>query len=188
VRSSPTSATEPVVYVVAGFPRTGTSVTVHAIHEGGIPAVVAPRRIERRPGYVLQPATGYWQASKAFWRRPMEVKGAAGRVVKFLLHADGLEPPSIRGVRYRIVVLLRPLSEVRASMRAAAGRRTRYTPAQAVSWARKQAGRPDVASVSVLRHRSLMMAPGDALEALGWPIDAEKAARAVDPAWWRHRA
>ncbi len=178
------SGTDPV-YVVAGFPRTGTSVTVNAVHKGGISAVRELRRPRTRKGYQDQPVD-YWQPREGWWRLT-DPASAQGAVVKFLLFADGPRLPDMADAFYRMVVLLRDPTEVRRSTRAVNGRSGLYSEHRAVCWAVQHQRRPDVASVVLMEHRALMEDPRRALARLDWPINVDRAATAVLPDWWRHR-
>ena len=173
------------VYVVAGFPRTGTSVTVEAVDAGGIPAFTAPSRPNVREGHRSQPDS-YWQPPKGWWRNhpPSE---AAGHVVKFLLFADGATLPPLDSGRYRVVVLTRDRAEVVASLRRAYGTTSPYSRSRVIRWAHRIAGRDDVGTVSVLDHRDMMLHPQESFERLSWPLSASAAAGTVDHTWWRFR-
>lgn len=182
---APDAVGDVTVYVVAGFPRTGTTVTVRAVDAGGIPALTAPRRVNVRNGHRSQPDS-YWQPPKDWWRKnpPGE---AAGRVVKFLLFADGATLPPYDSGQYRVVVLTRRQAEVVASVRTAYGTSSPYSERRVIRWAHRIAGRDDVDTVSVLDHRDLMLHPQESLERLSWPLSAPEAAETVDHTWWRFR-
>ena len=174
------------LYVVAGYPRTGTSMMVHAVHAGGIKAVTGdPRRPNVRRGHRSQPDS-YWQPTRDWWRtgQPQRVDG---HVVKFLLHADGLTLPPRESGDYRVAVMIRDKQEVVASLRAAYGTQSRYTEERTVRWAKNLSVRDDVSAVTVVEHRALVLHPRTTLERLGWPLDVDASAMVVDPDWWRFR-
>jgi hypothetical protein len=174
------------LYVVAGYPRTGTSLMVHAAHAGDIRAVIGDsRRPNVRRGHQSQPDS-YWQPPRDWWRSN-KAQLVDGRVVKFLLHADGLTLPPRDTGDYQVAVMIRDEREVRASLMAAYGTKSSYTEERAVRWAKNLSVRDDVSAVTVVDHRALILRPRTTLERLGWPLDVDASAMVVDPDWWRFR-
>src|SRR5690348_4299457 len=102
------------IYVVSGFPRSGTSMMMRCLEAGGIPCVYDTRGDEARnrntliPGYVPNPHGFYEDAplQNPDWSA---FRGKCVKVVRDNLH---LVPP---GERLRVVYMGRDPAEIRRS-------------------------------------------------------------------------
>ena len=92
--------------IVSGVPRSGTSMMMRMIHEGGIPALTDDHRkadIDNPRGYFE------FQPVKRTREAPEWIPGAVGKVVK-MVHLLLLDLPL--GHSYRVVLMRRNLEEV----------------------------------------------------------------------------
>jgi hypothetical protein len=190
----------PLVVVVSGLPRSGTSLLMQVLAAGGLPALADTER----PADVSNPR-GYleWAPVRSLARHPERIAAAHGRAVKVI---SALLPALPAGPRYRVVFAERDLREVQASQRAMLARRG--APADDLSEAELArhlarirawlAARPGWAVCSV-GHRDLVERPAETtarvrdflaadLAPLGIVLDVAAMAAAVDPSLWRERA
>jgi predicted AlkP superfamily phosphohydrolase/phosphomutase/tetratricopeptide (TPR) repeat protein len=179
-----------LVTIVAGLPRSGTSMMMQMLAAGGI----APYTDERRLPDEDNPR-GYLEHEHAtqLHRDTSWIPQARGKAVKIVAHLLPYLPP---GEEYRIVFMHRALEEVTASQTAMLkrlGRKgaglgekemARVFAGQLVrvqEWLKRA---PDVQVVS-LQYAQVLADPNAAAERLanflGAPFDQEKAAATVDP-------
>lgn len=108
-----TPASECVV-VVSGLPRSGTSMMMQMIHAGGFPILADDERLadENNPKGYLE-----FEPAKRILTDQSWIAGAIGKTVKLV---SPLLPhlPRNSGIKYRIILMLRPVQEVVASQRA----------------------------------------------------------------------
>jgi hypothetical protein len=186
-----------VVVVVAGLPRSGTSMMMQALAAAGI----APYADHRRAPDPDNPR-GYFEHENATRLRQDAswISEARGKAVKIVAH---LLPYLPAGEEYRIILMHRNLEEVVASQRAMLARLERaggrlddrllartYTRqlVQVQTWLRS---RPDVAVLPV-NYADMVGEPGETLAKLagflGEPFDKAAATAAVDPSLQRQDA
>ena len=194
---SPLADRAAVVTVVAGLPRSGTSMMMQMLSAAGIPphtdGLRAPDEDNPRGYYEHQQATRLQEDSS--W-----VPAARGKVVKLVAHLVPFLPP---GQEYRLVMMRRDLKEVVASQRAmlqrlgrpggkigAAALTRAYTREliQVQNWLRKT---PGVQVLSV-DYASALRDPKETAQRLaaflGAPFDIAAAAQSVEPGLQRQRA
>jgi len=176
------------VYIVTGWPRSGTSLAVQTIRDCGIEALVKPQQVQARGGYRHQPQD-YFEPPSGWLLSAAKVRRSHGKVGKLL--APNVERlPAGERIDYRIVVMVRDPQEIIRSHHAAFGSISRFSPAEASRLVGRLSARPDVASVTVVDFRELVTDTGRAIARLigdGWPLDPARAGEAVDETWWRHR-
>ncbi len=161
------------VYVVAGFPRSGTTAMMTVAAHGGLKPIIGHNgAVRSRTGYMRQPesAAHFYEPLPMTWTHPDLFKQFGGCVIKFLLWKDGLALPHIPDVRWRVAVMQRPRNQVAESMRAAYGRDTIYNQRKLLRWATGQARRPDVESLNVVDYPTLCTDPELVVESLAWPL------------------
>jgi predicted AlkP superfamily phosphohydrolase/phosphomutase/Flp pilus assembly protein TadD len=180
-----------VVTIVAGLPRSGTSMAMQMLAAGGVPAYVD----EHRPPDEDNPR-GYFEHEQAtrLHQDVSWIPQARGKVVKIVAH---LLPYLPEGEQYRLIFMHRDMREVVASQKAmlerlgrkggelAAARLMRaYTQqlVQVQSWLRRNAGIP----VLAVSYSEALGNPGGTASRLehfvGEPFDAGAAAAAIEPA------
>lgn len=186
---------EPIV-IVAGLPRSGTSVMMQMIHAGGMPALADGVRVadEDNPrGYFEFERVKQIKTDKAW------LTDALGKVVK-MVHLLLLDLPP--GNEYRVIFLRRDLNEVLASQKKMLARSGRagaalndaqmkqiYTQQieKVFAWMRQQ---PNVKFIEIA-YRDLIDKPAEQAAAinsfLGGTLDESKMAAAVDPTLYRNR-
>jgi hypothetical protein len=183
------------IYVVAGFPRSGTSMLMRCLEAGGLECVYDPSGDANRnqntliAGYVPNPHGFYEDA-------PLNARdwsGFRGKAIKVIRDNFRLIPGN---ERLKVAYMVRDPAEIRRSYR---GILSGPHPESAYAFLDDYAGK--VASdltrllklgveLTVLDYASVVADPLDHLNrlaSLGWPIDAAKAASTVDPALYRHR-
>ena len=183
-----TPATE--IVVVAGLPRSGTSMLMQLLDAGGVPALTDGQRVadadNPRGYYEFEPATRL--ARDASW-----LPDARGRVVKLALPLVQRLP---RGESYRLLVIERDVREVIVSQRRMLDRLGRggtklSDDALAVEYLRQRERlrdwldrRPEVAVLPV-RYDAILANPhavaAEIATFLGRPFDETAAAAAVVP-------
>lgn len=184
---------EELVYVVSGFPRSGTSMLMRCLEAGGLACVYSCEGDDNRnrntliPGYVPNPHGFYENA-------PVNVPGAwpafAGRAVKVIRDDLGSIPA---GVRCRVAYMTRDPAEIRRSYygilsgphpESVYGFLDGYWPKVGADVGRLLAAGHEV---TPLRYAAVVADPAAELTRLGWPLNAARAAAVVDPALYRHR-
>jgi hypothetical protein len=185
------------VVVVAGLPRSGTSMMMQALAAGG----VEPYTDRKRTADEDNPR-GYFEHERAtrLHQDAAWLPEARGKAVKIVAHLLPFLPP---GEDYRIIFMHRDLREVVASQRAmlerpgrqggglAAARLMRVFTQQLVrvqAWLQRQPGMP----VLAVNYGEAMADPAGTAARLarflGAPFDESAAAAAIDPALQRQRA
>jgi len=185
------------VVVVAGLPRSGTSMLMQLLAAGGVQPLTDGQRLadaDNPRGYFeFAPAVAL--ARDAAW-----VPQARGKAVKLALPLLPHLPP---GESYRLIIIERDLRDVIASQRAMLQRLDRSQDAAALNddalaaeytrlrerVRRWLEGRPEIAVLPVQYETVLTDARGTASRLaafLARPFDAQAAGNAVDPALRRH--
>jgi hypothetical protein len=186
-------------YVVSGHARSGTSMMMHALAQGGLePArTVGWDDLSSTPnanGYNPNPH-GFYELSLEDQRHPWFPTRHWGKLIKVLyVPLVGLAPG-----QYRVVFMMRHPHEIRDSYRALG----EATAQQPIGWEnddqytalmqRFMAAASMRADMDVLEvwYADVIADPARAFARIrdfGFPIDVDAAARAVDPALYRHRA
>jgi hypothetical protein len=184
-----------MIYVVSGFPRTGTSMMMRCLEAGGLTPAFSS---DRERGFMTLGDDHYHPNQGGFHEVRLAEYGSPGfpldyqdRLIKVL--AWGLDSMAANPGGYRIVLMLRDPEEIRQSYEAAFGKGFNLPPDY---WRRMEAvearmrNRKDVHAVSVFAYRSVVGDPRfafDQLAAEGWPVAVEAAVNVVDPAQCRFR-
>ena len=187
---------EPFITVVSGLPRSGTSMVMRMLENGGMDLLTDRARAadEDNPrGYFeFEPVRDL--ARDASW-----MPSARGKAVKIISHLLYHLPP---GERYRIILLQRDMGEVLVSQRKMLERRGTAGDAgvdsilaekyaahlrNVVSWITNQ---KHIALLTV-QYTEILADPREAAERmrdfLDLPLDTEAMAASVDPALYRNR-
>jgi hypothetical protein len=187
----------PFVTVVSGAPRSGTSMMMRMLAEGGLPpltdGVRAPDRDNPHGYFEYEPV-------KRTREDPSWVGAAAGRAVK-LVHLLLCDLPS--GHEYRVLLMRRRLGEMVASQRRmlerlgrdpgalSDERRAEIFAAQLDETERWLAARPGFSCLPV-DYNALVESPAPHLARidafLGGGLDVSAMAAVVDPSLYRNRA
>jgi tetratricopeptide (TPR) repeat protein len=186
-----------VVTVVAGLPRTGTSMMMQMLGAAGLPAYAD----EHRPADSDNPR-GYFEHEQAtrLHRDAAWIPRARGKAVKIVAH---LLPYLPAGEQYRLIFMHRNIQEVVASQRAMLERLGRkggelgdarlirtYTQqlVQVQTWLRRRAEIP----VLAVNYAEALADPAATAARLarflGEPFDAQAATAAIEPALRRQGA
>jgi hypothetical protein len=191
------AGTRVTTYVVAGHPRSGTSMMMHALARGGLEAAYSPEWDSQaaNPGGYVQNPNGFYELGLEDQRHPWFPLPFFGKLIKVQYHQlTGLAPG-----RYLVVFMMRHPREIRMSYRALGEGSAR----QQLGWTREAdyeplmrrfmaaaAMRIDMQLHSVWYSDVVRDPAGtfEAIRAFGFPIDPARAARTIDPAYYRHRA
>jgi hypothetical protein len=191
-----TSLDRPFLTVVSGIPRSGTSLMMSMLDQGGMPVLVDQIReadIDNPRGYYE------YEPVKSLKRESSWVAESCGKAVKmvYLLVYD--LPPDIE---YRVLVMHRNLDEVLASQRAMLerlGKPSRIDDEKMASLFRSHlvkfaawaSERPNIRVLDV-NYNDMVADPAPIavlIKAfLGGGLDTDKMAAAVDPSLYRNRA
>lgn len=180
------------IYVVSGFPRSGTSMMMRAAEAGGIPCVYDPagdadrNRNTLLANYVPNPHGFYEDAPIHRVEMWPTFRGKAVKVVRDNL---SLVPP---GERLAVAYMRRDPAEIKRSYRGIMSG-PHPDPFRWLDGYHEQAA-ADVAALAgaghgvvVLDYAAVVADPAGELARLGWPFDAGRAAATVDPKLYRHR-
>ena len=171
-----------MIYVVSGFPRSGTSAMMQALQAGGIDVVSNDNRSKSvhwhdDNGYHMNPGDVYESTAKerecSSW--PRQHDGKAIKVVAMWLGQLAVHA-------YRVVFMTRDAEEIRQSYEAAfSGKLTLDHIKDAIDEGlRTLHNRADVEQVTTIRYDDLLNTPCVELERLGWDINLHAAASVVD--------
>lgn len=184
-------------YIVSGHPRSGTSMMMHALVQGGLEPAYTPEwdaRAANPNGYVQNP-NGFYELGVEEQRHPWFPMPYWGKLIKAqYLQLVGLAPG-----RYRVVFMVRHPREIRMSYRALG----EATGRQRLDWSTENdyyllmkrfmaaaAMRVDMELLEI-SYSDVVASPLATFEKIrdfGFPIDPVKAANTIDSALYRHRA
>lgn len=189
---------EPVITVVSGIPRSGTSLMMQMLQAGGLPVLSDGLRVadEGNPrGYLEFDPVKRLRTDRSWLPR------ACGYVVK-VIHLLLPELPQDASLRYRVIFMRRPVSEIIASQHAMLLREGK-TPADSTilekaferqlgELAQWLANRPDIQLLYVDYHRVLKEPAAVIAELRAFlpeaELDADAMLQTVDPGLHRHRS
>lgn len=192
----PLAGTRTTTFLVAGHPRSGTSMMMGALAAGGLDPAHSPeldRRAANRNGYEQNPR-GFYELSPEEQRHPWFPMRHWGRLIKVQhVQIGGLAPG-----RYLGVFMMRHPREIRMSYEALGGASARqdlgwdaeanYYPLMK-RYLAAAAMRSDMQLLEVW-FSDVIAEPVAAFERIrdfGFPIDASRSAGFVEPALYRHR-
>lgn len=181
------------LYIVSGNVRSGTSMMMRALHEGGLPAVyfeeknTAPNEIN--PYHVANPH-GFFELGE-HQRVVRDYPDCyAGRVIKLIAGRLFADIAPVAGTPRRVIYMERPVAEIVVSYRVA----FRRLPSQPMPPLQRDHGAAVKAlrglGYDVLHYRyhdvvADPLACFTAIAAAGWPIEPTAAAATVDPSLYR---
>ena len=184
----------PPVYLVVGWMRSGTSMMMHALKEGGMTVTSSPEReafgqASSDAHYQVNPG-GMFELPIAALEAPDFPGTYVGRVVKVVipwLHVL----KSVEGLRYKILFMHRDSEEIRQDYEAAFDRRVtcQTIDAQVRDGLRGLQARADM-DLLVVPYRSIVFHPAFWMQQIrwaGWPIDPTKAATVVQESLYTFR-
>lgn len=172
-----------MIYIVSGFPRSGTTAMMQALEAGGMIVHKNPRRTEAlhrvdSDGYRVQPGDVFESTAKerSLIDWPRQYDGCAIKVVTPWL---GL----LAVASYRVVFMRRDVEEIRQSYEAAFGESitSAMISASIAEGLAGLANRLDVLSVCQVNYDDLLHDPVSAVGSLQWPVAARDAALVIDP-------
>ncbi len=179
------------VYIVSGFPRSGTSMMMRCLEAGGIPCVYNPAGDVNRnrntllASYIPNPH-GFYEDAPLHLPDWSAFHGKAVKVVHDNLH---MIPPD---ERLRIVYMRRDPAEIASSYR---GIRSGLHSGL-LAWLDRyvETVAADVAGLvrsghetTILDYAAVIADPITQLTRISWPLDVVHAATVVDPLLYRHR-
>lgn len=186
------------VYLVCGYPRSGTSMLMRCLEAGGVPCVydrrhdAALNQSSSVPGYVPNPHGFYEMPDRS--HRHADWAQFRGKAIKCLHDELAILRP---GHRYRAAYLTRDPAEIRRSFAALVAV---PRPPQSFAFLEDYAAgvAADVetlsgrwaADVTVMHYPDVVADPAGQLARLaaaGWPVDVAAAEGSVDPALYRNR-
>ena len=118
------AAADPFVTVVSGLPRSGTSLMMQILAAGGIPPLtdaLRPADASNPRGYLEFEAVKRLKMDRSWLP---QARGHALKVIHLLL-PELVGTPGTEGLRFRVVMMRRPVAEVVASQRAMLARQGR---------------------------------------------------------------
>jgi hypothetical protein len=190
------AGTRITTYIVAGHPRSGTSMMMHALVQGGLEADYKPEwdAMQRAPNGYVQNPMGFYELSFQDQLHPWFPMRHWGKLIKVqYVQLGGLAPG-----RYLVVFMLRHPREIRMSYQALGEASAR----QRLEWVREEDYEPlmkrYVAATAMRVDMNLLevwypdvvanpLATFEKIREFGFPIDAARAANTIDPALYRHR-
>lgn len=159
--------------IVAGLPRSGTSLMMQMLSAGGMPVMVD--HPDCSDADKANPR-GYWECFDSLPRR-------GGRGDWAIKAVDSTLPLLPRSIDADFLVMRRDLREVARSMSTDL-HTVRLLSASMMDWLRGQRH-------MIVRHRMLFTEPGFAIDRivdfLGMPLDRDAMREAIDPNLYRHR-
>jgi hypothetical protein len=186
-----------MIYVVSGMCRSGTSMMMHGLIKGGIPAVYDVDKDDIRLAALKEKGYdanhhGLFELYKSSLeeRFPHDLDGEAVKI-------SDIQWPTLNGYAgsgMNVVYMLRDMECVMQSLTAFTGRpcseNTKLRHNKQGEFIQLVRNRPDVANVTVMRYEDVISNPVGCFEILkgnGFPIDPEKAAAVVDPQYHHFR-
>ncbi len=174
------------IYIVSGFPRSGTSMMMRALEAGGIPCVYSPSRnaamrpCNMLPGYDPNPHGFYELADLHNIHDWSAFRGKAIKVIR-----DNLD--MLPAIEWRAVYMRRDPAEIRRSYLGVTSAITEQTfdfLADYEATVERDAAR---LSATILNYAAVVSNPLGELSRLDWPFNVARAAATIDPALYRHR-
>ncbi len=183
------------LYVVSGFMRTGTSMMMKALEEGGISASYRQSRDVMKNRFAddqYDPNIGgLFELQRQDYRKPNFPKGYEGKLIKAL--NMGVPRMDVMPDGIRVVFMKRDPEEIRQSYDAFFGKSLRDVDAIKKSMdsnIKRIQNRKDVKSLDVFWYRDVVKEPKKYFQILkdhGWPIDVVKCVAVVDPKYCRFK-
>lgn len=194
-----------MIYIVSGFPRSGTSMMMRALEAGGIEVArdkekeeAFQKRIEESglPGDKNLNPNGYYELPDSWWDNPTYPRKFDGKAVKVL--SPWIYLPRLAVHNYRVIIMQRDPQEIALSMATANGgalvesdhwRLSNYA-SHIQEGVNHCQNRKDVISVAVVDYEKTIKSPVEVFRSLrdqGWPLDVEKAAATIDPKLYRQK-
>jgi hypothetical protein len=179
-----------VVHIIAGHPRTGTSMMMAALQAGGMELGYSDsrERLNAKDGAYRPNPGGLYECEVSEVKTVGWPRQYDGKVVKSILQWLGC----LSVHEYHVLFMTRDHEEVRQSYEAAFRAKTSSDRIARVEEEAKRSleNRRDVRSITYLRYEDVIADPLGSMEYLvgqGWPIDPTAAAAVVDPEQYRFR-
>ncbi len=175
--------TDPI-YIVSGFPRSGTSMLMRSIEAGGIPCVYSTDHDDVRnrgtliPDYVPNPHGFYETSELSDWPQHR------GKCLKVL--RDNIDQlPS--GERLMVVYMRRNVDELFRSFASIMPNPMHFLEKYDQKVSSDLSRLSEIAECVALDYAAVVSDPVAELSRLNWPIDVQRAAATIDPSLYRHR-
>ena len=172
------------IYIVSGFPRSGTTAMMQALESGGLTVVRSNKRADTlrwmsRSKYDNYQSNAEYEVTIEERNEPKWPRQHEGKLVKAV--APWL--PFVAVGNYRVIFMRRETEEIRQSLEAARyGDLSCDTIDTVISEALASlANRRDVVEVHEVWYDDLLSNPERELKSLDWPINAALAAKTIDP-------
>lgn len=182
------------VYIVSGYPRSGTTMMMAALMAGGLPGEYSTTRNRMSASradadYTPNPDNELYELDDYVYRSFGFPLAYQGKLVKAVtMHARNLD---VNPAGTKVVFMRRNVEEIRQSFGAFFGRApSREQIENEVAWTLRQMRDRKSIDLVEMWYRDVLSAPYPHMRTLvdlGWPIDAKAAAAAVDPSLLRYR-
>jgi hypothetical protein len=183
------------LYVVSGFMRTGTSMMMRALENGGMDACYRQSRDvmkNRHADEFYDPNIGgLYELAKRDYQMLGFPNRYEGRLIKALNQSIPRMAVMTNGIR--VVFMRRHREEIRQSYAAFFGTQLQsmaHLDTIMENTVKKIENRKDVLSLDVFWYRDVIEHPLSHFKILrshGWPIDIQKAISVIDPQYYRFR-
>lgn len=183
-----------MIYIVSGYTRSGTSMMMQALIEGGLNGAydIGREKMNENFGdeYYKPNVYGFFELYIHRYQKlnfPLDYKGKLIKIIN-----TGLRNLSVH--EYKIVYMLRNPEEIRQSYEAFFSRNLTMKLEEYEPWMNKHIlmmkNRRDVKSIDVFQYREVLKDPLKYFSILrehGWPIDVYKSITTIDPSQNRFR-
>jgi hypothetical protein len=188
------------LYVVGGSQRTGTSMMMDALMQGGMKDQACydkgreEMRKEHSDEHYDPNEGGLYELSREEYQKRKFPRGYEGKLIKCLRRGVVDMQPMYEGIR--LVFMRRPFDQIKRSWRAFFDRELPFEDnatehdVNMTEIIERCQFRKDFLSVDVFRYPKLVDDPlryYKILESHGWPINPYESAKVVDPDLYRHR-
>lgn len=181
----------PTTYIVSGYMRTGTSMMMHALKEGGMELVVDKSREKMNTTYgdnVYKPNhNGFFELTPDTTKKESFPEMFFGKTMKIL-------PPDIFNIcdgNYKVLIMQRDKEEARQSYEAFFKNYNVYFDYEGeMKKLEKFCKERDDIDYLILQYKDVVFNPKKAfgkIKEFGIPIDVEKSIKVIDPNKYRFR-
>lgn len=167
--------------IVTGHPRSGTSMMMRMLHEGGMTVIADEESLKPAPGQFNK--YGSFETKFFDWllENPGELEGRAVKIVTQFIHVA--ERLLVEGVPMKAIFMVRPIRAIEASLR---NMKTTWDPppAESIALGRKVLEYYDVPTLFIKYDEAVeypLLAAEEVNNFVGGDLDVEKMAAAVDP-------
>ena len=164
-----------MIYLITGYPRSGTTAAMQCMEAGGLPIAYEGTRDQELAGW-FGPRESVYEFRRETMCDPMWPRQWDGHCIKVL---GGLE--QMARSKYRVVFMTREVKAIQCSYEKAfiykpSLKEITITQGKFLNTLQR---RDDIVDIQFMAYEDLLAHPQATLELLRWPIDAAKAATAV---------